>query len=313
MTKLSIIIPIYNEEEILELLFEKLKAVLEALSLNYEVIFVNDGSTDKSLEILKSFYNQDKRFKTISFSRNFSHQIALSAGLNFVKGQAVVIMDGDLQDPPRLIPSLIKKWQEGYQVVYAIRKKRKENFFKKLTYKIYYRLLRKMAKIDIPLDSGDFCLMDKKIVKLINSLPERTRFIRGLRSWMGFKQIGIEYERDKRLAGQPKYTLAKLLTLALDGIISFSGAPLRTAIIFGFVVSTLSFFYAIFIGLIRIFTPFLNQIPGWTTIIAVITFLGGVQLIIIGFIGEYITRIFDEVKNRPLYIIDEKIGFEEKK
>ncbi len=306
---LSIVVPIYNEEEILEALFEKLYNVLESLKLNYEVVFIDDGSSDNSLEILRNIYLRNKQFKTISFSRNFGHQIAVSAGLNLASGKAVVIMDGDLQDPPEIIPHLIKKWQEGYDAVYVIRKNRKENLFKKAAYKIYYRLLHKLADINIPLDSGDFCLMDQKVVKLINSLPEKTRFIRGLRSWASFKQIGMEFERDKRLAGKSKYTFSKLLNLALDGVMSFSGVPLKMVIVFGFIISALSLVYAIYIGLNRIFTTS-NQLPGWTTIVVAVTFLGGVQLTITGLIGEYIARIFNEVKNRPLYILKEKIGFE---
>ncbi|MBU4332458.1 glycosyltransferase family 2 protein [Patescibacteria group bacterium] len=308
---LSIVIPIYNEEEVLDMLFARLKKSLGDIPIDYEVLFVDDGSHDGSLGMLKKFYQLDRRFKTVSFSRNFGHQVAISAGLDFARGQAVVIMDGDLQDPPELIASMINKWQEGYRVVYAIRKKRREGLFKRVAYKIFYRLLRSAAKIDIPLDSGDFCLMDKSVVELINSLPERTRFIRGLRSWVGFKQIGLEYERDKRFAGKPKYTFSKLLILALDGVLSFSEDSLRSVLFVGFIVSVFSFFLALLVVSLRIFGLF-EQITGWTTIVAIITFLGGVQLMVAGFIGEYITRIFEEVKRRPLYITDEKIGIGDK-
>lgn len=309
---LSVIIPVFNEQEVLSELFERLRNTLEGIKVNYEIIFIDDGSTDNSLKILRDFYLKDKRFKAISFSRNFGHQIAVSAGLDLAFGKAVVIIDADLQDPPEVIPDLIKKWKEGYQVVYTIRKKRKENLFKRAAYKVYYQILRKLADIDIPLDSGDFCLMDKRVVKLIRSLPERTRFIRGLRSWVGFRQIGIEYERDKRFAGKPKYTFGKLLTLALDGIISFSGVPLKLAIIVGFIISSFSLIYTLYIVVNRIFNT-ANQVPGWTTIVVAVIFLGGVQLIIIGLVGEYITRIFNEVKNRPLYILKEKVGFNDRK
>ncbi len=309
---LSVVVPVYNEKEVLGTLFQRLRNVLEELALDYEVIFINDGSTDNSLEILEGFYSQDKRFKTVSFSRNFGHQIAVSAGLEATSSQAVVVIDADLQDPPELIPSLLAKWQQGYQVVYTIRKKRRENLFKKTAYKVYYQLLHRMANINIPLDSGDFALMDRRVVELINSLPERTRFLRGLRCWIGFKQIGVQYERDKRYAGKPKYTFSKLLTLALDGIISFSGAPLKLSIIVGFIISALSLIYAVYMVFSRIFGA-ISQVPGWTSTVVAITFLGGIQLIIMGLIGEYITRIFNEVKHRPLYIVDQKIGFDQEK
>lgn len=307
--ELSVIVPVYNEQEVLPTLFERLHNALKSLPMSYEVIFIDDGSVDDSLKILESFCLKGKQFKTISFSRNFGHQLAVSAGLDLAFGEAVVIIDADLQDPPELIANLVKKWQEGYKVVYTIRKKRKENLFKRVAYKIYYQLLHKLADINIPLDSGDFCLMDQKVVKLIRSLPERTRFIRGLRSWVGFKQIGIEYERDKRFAGKPKYTFSKLLTLALDGIISFSGAPLRLAVFFGFIVSSLSLAYGIYIIASRLLST-ANQIPGWASLLTAVMFLGGIQLVIVGLVGEYITRIFNEVKGRPLYIVDKIIGFD---
>ncbi|MFC1701113.1 glycosyltransferase family 2 protein [Patescibacteria group bacterium] len=310
--KLSVVIPVYNEKEVLPVIFTRVRSVLNLLNLDYEVIFVNDGSNDDSSEILKNFYSTDNRFKMISFSRNFGHQIAVSAGLNFVKGDIVVVMDADLQDPPEVIPDLIEKWKQDYQVVYAIRKRRKENILKKIAYRVYYQLLHRLADINIPLDTGDFCLMDCKVVNLINSLPERTRFIRGLRSWVGFKQIGVEYERDKRFAGKPKYTIRKLFSLALDGLISFSEAPLKIVIVMGFIISGLSLIYTIYAVLSRIFVDVSKQIPGWATIVVAVMFLGGVQLIIIGLIGEYITRIFNEVKCRPLYILNEKIGFDDK-
>lgn len=309
--KTSVIIPIYNEQEVIPELYGRLKNVLVGLE-DYEVIFVNDHSRDNSLRLLKDIHGQDNRYKVISFSRNFGHQIAVSAGLKFADGDTAIVMDGDLQDPPELIPEFLKKWQEGYEVVYAVRKKRKESFLLRIAYKIYYRILKKVAKINIPLDSGDFCLMDKRVVNLLNALPEKTRFVRGLRSWIGFRQIGLEYERDKRFAGKTKYNFTRLLKLATDGVISFSDAPLKIATILGFIISLLSISYGIYIFIDVIF-HFDRRIPGWSSVVVAITFLGGIELIVLGFIGEYLMRIFEEVKGRPLYIIDEVIGFNKNK
>lgn len=306
--KLSIVVPICDEEEVLEQLYSRLEKILNG-NFNYEVIFVNDYSRDRSLEILKKISQKDDRYKIVSFSRNFGHQIAVSAGLKFSTGDAIVVMDGDLQDPPELIPKFLEKWQEGYEVVYAVRKKRKEPLLLRIAYKTYYRILKRVTKINIPLDSGDFCLMDKKVVVLLNSLPERTRFVRGLRSWVGFRQVGLEYERDKRFAGKAKYNFTRLLKLATDGVISFSDAPLKIATILGFVISFLSICYGIYIFIDVIF-HFNTRVPGWSSLVVGMTFLGGIQLIVLGFIGEYLIRIFEEVKSRPLYIIDELIGFE---
>lgn len=306
--KISIIIPIYNEQEVIGELYGRLKKVLSVFN-DHEVIFVNDHSRDNSLALLKNIHQEDKRYKIISFSRNFGHQVAVSAGLKFSTGDAVVVMDGDLQDPPELIPEFLKKWQEGHEVVYAVRKKRKEALLLRIAYKIYYRILKQVAKINIPLDSGDFCLMDKRVVDLLNSLPERTRFVRGLRSWVGFRQVGMEYERDKRFAGKTKYNFTHLLKLATDGVISFSDLPLKIATFIGFTISSLSLLYGIYIALNRIFRPE-NQIPGWSSLVVGITLLGGIQLTVLGFIGEYLIRIFEEVKGRPLYIIDEAFGYD---
>ncbi len=306
--KYSIVIPVYNEEELLEVLFTRLKTSLEDLDDSWEVILINDGSKDKSLTMLKEFHKRDSRFKVLSFSRNFGHQTAITAGINFARGDAVIIMDADLQDPPEILGKFIDKWKEGYEVVYAVRKKRKESAFKKLAYLSFYRLLRSVSDIDIPLDTGDFCIMDRKIVKILNRLPERNRFVRGIRSWSGYRQIGMEYERDKRLAGEPKYTMKKLFKLAFDGLISFSKLPLRIASVMGVAVSALSFLYGIGTFFQKVFTQ--TTVPGYATTIILITFLGGIQLITIGIIGEYLGRVYDEVKNRPLYILSDVIGFD---
>ncbi|MBN2053888.1 glycosyltransferase family 2 protein [bacterium] len=304
----SVVLPVYNEELILEALYDRLVNALDALGEPYEVIFVNDGSHDRSLEILKSINQRDPRYRVISFSRNFGHQTAITAGINHTRGDAVIIMDADLQDPPEVLSMFLDKWREGYQVVYAIRTKRKENALKRLAYKVFYRLLAFVSDVEIPLDSGDFCVMDRRIVDLLNSMPERNRFVRGIRSWAGFNQIGMAYERDKRMAGEPKYTMTKLFKLAFDGIISFSKLPLRVASILGFIVSGFSFVYAFLTLLQKLFTD--STVPGYTTTVILISFLGGIQLITIGIIGEYLGRIFDEVKKRPLYIVADKIGFE---
>lgn len=303
----SIVIPVYNEEENLLELYHRLKKVLVNLDELYEIIFVNDGSMDRTRDIIYELRNSDPNIKLISFSRNFGHQTSVSAGLDFASGHATIMMDGDLQDPPEIIPRLIEKWQEGYKVVYALRKKRKEGLFKRFAYSTFYRLLKKISYIDIPLDSGDFSLIDRKVVDLLIKMPERNKFIRGLRAWVGFQQIGIEYERDKRYAGEPKYSLNKLLNLALDGLISFSYAPLKLATSFGFVVSGFAFFGAIFTFIQRIT---IGTIPGFATTVISILFLGGIQLMTIGILGEYIGRIYDEVKQRPLYIVEEIIGFD---
>lgn len=271
-----------------------------------KLFFINDGSTDNSLKIMKQLQTHDKRIKIIDFSRNFGHQIAITAGIDFTSGDAVITIDADLQDPPEVIPDLIKKWKEGYEVIYGIREKRKgENFFKKISTLIFYRLINKMTMINMPPDSGDFRLIDKKVVNNLKNIRENNRYVRGLTYWIGFKQIGVPYERDKRFAGKSKYPIKKLFKLAYDAIFSFSNFPLKIATYFGFIVSFLSFLYLIYALIIKLFTN--SVIHGWTSLMISILFLGGVQLICLGIIGEYIARINDEVKKRPLYIIKEII------
>lgn len=237
----SVVIPIFNEEENLSELDNRLHKTLQIYE-KYEVVFVNDGSHDRSFEIIKEFQKGNKNYKILDFSRNFGHQAAITAGINFSKGDVVIVMDGDLQDPPEQIPIFVEKWQEGYDVVYAVREKRKENFLKRMAYFTFYRILDHMSEFPIPLDSGDFGLIDRKIADLLKQLPEKNRYVRGLRAWLGFKQIGITYERDSRFAGTPKYTFRSLIKLASDGIISFSDYPLKLSIKFGFLVSSFSFF-----------------------------------------------------------------------
>jgi dolichol-phosphate mannosyltransferase len=309
----SVIIPLYNEEDNIPELYHRLSAVTEAFGGEWEFIFVDDGSQDNGLSILKSYHAADPRTKIISFSRNFGHQNAISAGLMFCKGQCAMIMDGDLQDPPEVLPQFIQKWEEGYHVVYAVRKSRSEAFYKRLAYKLFYRSLRTLAGINIPLDAGDFCLMDRKAVDLIKSFPERNRFVRGLRSWVGFRQVGLQFQRDKRFAGKPKYNFFKLLKLALDGVFSFSEVPLRMVMLSGFLISTISFLFGLYVianFMLGTHMYFITKNPGWSSLIVSTTFLGGVQLISIGILGEYIGRVFGEVKRRPHFVIDQLIGIE---
>jgi polyisoprenyl-phosphate glycosyltransferase len=304
---LSIIIPVFNEAETIETLCSRVTSVLAHITDDFEVIFVNDGSTDSSMQLLGTVAACDKRVRVIDLSRNFGHQTAITAGLQYASGAAVVIMDGDLQDPPELIPGFLEKWKEGFEIVYAVRAQRKEGLLKRFLYKAFYLVLRTLAHIDIPLDSGDFGLIDRRVLDIINKMPECNRFIRGLRSWVGFRQTGIPYDRDARFSGMPKYSFSKLLKLALDGLVSFSTIPLRLATAMGFIISGLSFF-GIFIYVYRFFTT--PRVPGFTTLIIILLFIGGVQLITVGILGEYIGRIYDETKQRPLFIVRETINID---
>jgi len=305
---LTVVIPVFNEEETLGELRDRLKTVLQDLEIEYEVILVDDGSTDESLDILKRFASDDPRFKVLTFSRNFGHQAALYAGLCQSRGDAVVLMDADLQDPPEVIPRLLERWRSGFEVVFAVRTKRKEGYAKRLAYMAYYRLLRSMAYMDIPLDTGDFSLMDRRVADELGKMPERNKFLRGLRTWVGFRQTKIVYERDARFAGEPKYTLSKLLKLGLDGMISYSYVPLRMASILGAIVAGFSFLLAAAYLAQRLFVE--TYVPqGFTTLAILILFIGGIQMLTVGLIGEYIGKIYDEVKRRPEYIVRERTGF----
>ena len=297
---LSIVIPVFNEEENLLTLHTRLTDTLTEQGLDYEIVFVDDGSQDQSPALLRRMEEADTRVFVVEFARNFGHQVAISAGLEHSRGRVVCIMDADLQDPPEVLHKFLAKWQEGWEVVYAVRTERKEWWGKRLAYAGFYRLLQRVANIEIPLDAGDFCIMDRKVVDLLVRMPERNRFVRGIRSWVGFKQIGVPYERQARHAGTPKYTFRKLVYLALDGLISFSHMPLRIITVMGFTVSLLSFLVALFY-LVKKFT-FGIGVAGFTTLVVSIFFLAGIQLMTIGVIGEYIGRISDEVKRRPLYV-----------
>lgn len=308
---ISIVIPIYNEEQVIPQLYNRLLAAAPSWNDSYEIILVDDGSTDNSLEIMKLYAFKNKDFKIVQLSRNFGHQAAISAGIKVAKGDAVVVMDGDLQDPPEELPRFLEKWKEGNDVVYAIRTRRKEGFFKRTAYYVFYRILGWMSEIDIPLDSGDFCVMDKRVVKALNyEFPENIRFVRGLRAFAGFKQVGVKYERDKRAAGDVKYTFSKLVQLALDGLFGFSTFPLRLSTYLGVLISIPSFCVGIFFIFHRIldfkvlgYSP--SDTPGLATLGVGMFFLGGIVLIILGILGEYLGRIYVEVKRRPFYIINE--------
>ncbi len=301
---LSVIVPLYNEEEIVAKTFAVLEQELS--EIEHELIFVNDGSTDRTREILESLLPKTPQNTLVNFSRNFGHQAAFSAGLKHAQGRAVVIIDGDLQDPPALIHDMLKKWEEGYQVVYAQRKKRKgETFFKKASAHAFYKILHALTSIDIPMDTGDFRLMDRAVVDQLNALPERNRFLRGLVCWVGFKRTGILYDRKERTAGKSKYPLRKMLRLAMDGITSFSTTPLKVSFLTGMLATTVAFGLFVWSVLEKFLNP-VTTVPGWASLMTAIVFFGGIQLMSIGILGEYIGRIYEEVKQRPLYIEDKK-------
>lgn len=311
MPKVSIVIPMYYEEEVAEECYKRVKNVLISLKdYEHEILFVNDGSKDKTLEILESIAEKDKQVKVISFSRNFGHQCAVTAGLQYVTGDAIVVIDADLQDPPELIPDMLTLWKQGNEVIYAKRKTREgESKFKLLTAKMFYRILNGLSDVEIPADTGDFRLVDREVVDVINSMPEHNKFLRGLFSWVGFKQQPFEYERKERFAGKTKYPLKKMLKLASDGIISFSTKPLKIVGGLGIITIFISILLLLYSVISYIFN--LNQLtPGWTSIMVAITLFSGVQLLSIWIISEYLARIYDESKKRPQYIISKTINIE---
>jgi dolichol-phosphate mannosyltransferase len=306
---ISVVMPVYNETSNIPELYRRLTAVMAQLAEPYELVFVDDGSFDDSVEKIKELRENDIAVKLVRLSRNFGHQKALQAGLSVARGLAVVTMDSDLQDAPEVIPEFVARWREGYSVVFAIRRTRKEHFLKQWCYKSFYRLLNWLSETPLPIDSGDFALMDRKITDLLNSLPERTRFLRGLRAWVGYKQIGVPIDRDARFSGTPKYSLRQLFTLASSGIISFSLMPLRIASALGLLVSCLSFISIALVLYFRLFTHL--SIPGFASTASMLLFLSGVQLLTIGVLGEYVGKIYEEVKNRPIFLIAEKLGLED--
>ncbi|MFM2395257.1 MAG: hypothetical protein RLZZ546_3240 [Bacteroidota bacterium] len=304
--QINIVIPLYNESFVFQNLINRITHLLNTSNISIEVILVDDGSTDDTALLIAKLSKIDKRFQAVILSRNFGHQIALTAGLSYVNAsEAVFILDGDLQDPPELLTEFYAKYKEGYDVVYAVRKKRKEGFFKTLAYKLFYKILKSISYIDIPLDSGDFSLVSKKVIDQLNSMPEESRFIRGMRSWVGFNQIGIEYNRSEREQGESKYTFSKLLKLALNGIFNFSEFPIKAISNLGMITIFISMVYLIYTLYMKIMY---NNIPeGFTSLVFLIILFGGINLLAIGIIGEYILRIFFQVKARPLFIVKQHI------
>jgi glycosyltransferase involved in cell wall biosynthesis len=304
MPTLSVVAPLYNEEGNVAELVRRLRAAADGVTQidGYEIVLVDDGSTDRTWELLVAHAAADPRIVIVRLSRNFGHQLAATAGLDTARGDAVILIDADLQDPPELIPAMVERWQAGFDVVYAVRRKRKgESKFKILTARLFYRTTRRLTKVSIPVDAGDFRLMSRRVVDALKSIRERHRFIRGLVSWVGFPQTALEYDRDSRFSGETKYPFSKMLRFAIDGITSFSDVPLRFASYFGFIVSGIAFVVGLVEIALRIFTGY--NLPGYTSTIFAILFLGGVQLIGIGILGEYIGRIYEEIKARPLYLV----------
>jgi dolichol-phosphate mannosyltransferase len=306
---ISIVVPLYNEEGNVEPLLDRIEAIARRLpgEPSYEIVLVNDGSTDRTLAKLREQLAKRQHVVVVNLSRNFGHQLAATAGVELAQGEAVVLMDGDLQDPPELIAEFVKKWRDGYDVVYAIRRTRKgESAFKLVTARAFYRIIKRLTKVSIPVDTGDFRLMSRRVVAALRRFPERHRFLRGMVSWVGYNQIGVEYDRDERQFGVTKYPLKKMLRFAIDGITSFSDVPLRFASYLGFISSLVAFIYALIVVVYKLFS--LNPpayTRGWASTIVAVLFLGGVQLISLGILGEYIGRIYDEVKGRPLYLISD--------
>ena len=308
--KISVVVPMYNEEEVMAESYKRLAAVMDTCEYEYELVFINDGSKDKTMEIMGEVAKKDNRVKLINFSRNFGHQIAISAGIDYAKGDAVIIIDADLQDPPEVMLEMIKKWEEGYDVVYGKRLKRKgETAFKKLTAKMFYRTLNSLTSVDMPVDTGDFRLISRRVCETLKKIGERNRFMRGIVSWIGYKQTEVTYVREERFAGETKYPLKKMLKLASDGIVSFSYKPLKISIVAGTIVAVSSFIYLIVVIIQRIFFESTIQI-GWASMIAITLFLNGFILLMLGIIGQYIGRIYEESKARPLYIVQDLINMD---
>jgi len=302
----SVVIPAFNEQEVIKETYARLTKVMTGMGEPYELIFVNDGSKDQTAQIIAEFCENDPSVRLINFTRNFGHMPAISAGMEYARGQAIFIIDADLQDPPEIFPEMAAKWKEGYHVVYGKRIKRKgETVFKRVTAKIFYRFLRKMTSVDLPPDTGEFRLIDRKVCDAVNKLPEKNRYIRGLVSWVGFKQIPVEYHREKRFAGETKYPLRKMISFAMDAITSFSNKPLRFATAIGVIISLLSFLYILYVLYQVFFTD--QTITGWASTIAAILFTQGIVLMLLGLMGEYIGRIYTEIQNRPNYIVQEVI------
>jgi dolichol-phosphate mannosyltransferase len=307
----SVVIPCYDEQEVLPLMIDRLAREAGRWGARFEVILVDDGSRDATWSLIERQHRADPRWRGVRLARNFGHQIALWTGLQHAKGDVIAVLDADLQDPPEVLPRYFAQWAEGYDVVYAVRRKRKEGPVKKLAYFLYYRALAFLSEIDIPLDSGDFCVMDRRVLDAVLATREQVPFIRGLRAWVGFRQVALEYERDRRAAGQVKYTFRKLVQLGMNGIISFSARPLRLATYLGFAVSATAFAGVVFTILQRLFHDRFAAVgmdlpPGLATAVVAVLFLGGVQLLCLGILGEYVGRVYDNVKGRPLTVISDR-------
>ncbi len=307
---LSVVVPCFNEEEIVRDTNRRLEAALGQAPVNYEIIYVDDGSSDSTAELLRQLQQSDDRIRVIRFSRNFGHQMAITAGLEHVAGDAAVIIDADLQDPPEVILGFVQKWMDGYDVVYGVRADREgETAFKLWTAKAFYRCIARLSDTRIPLDTGDFRLMDRRVVNALLEMPERDRFVRGMVSWLGFSQVGVSYHREARTAGTTKFSFLKMLRFAMDGIFSFSVLPLRIATWIGFAASGIAI-VGIIVAVIERLLGVHGLVKGWTSILIAVLFIGGVQLICMGIIGEYVGRTYGESKRRPLYVLRERIGFE---
>jgi glycosyltransferase involved in cell wall biosynthesis len=316
--ELSLVIPCYNESAVLPLLRERLLQSLPSTGAGWEVILVDDGSHDDTFKQLTAMHAADARFKVLSFSRNFGHQTAVFAGLSHASGDFVAVMDADLQDPPEFLLKCVEKLKEGYDVVYAVRRQRKENPLKKVCYSAFYRLLKSISEVEIPLDAGDFCVMRQRVVGVLREMPERNMFVRGLRAWSGFRQIGMEYERAARAAGETKYPFNKLVRLAMDGVFAFSPLPLRLAAYVGFgslVVALMATIFLIIWKILgfRMLGHYPSEVPGWTSLVCLMLFLNGVQFLILGVMGEFIGRIYNETKQRPRWIVRESLGLADSK
>ena len=306
--RVSVVVPLYDEQEILPELHARLQQALKRVHGGSEIVFVNDGSRDGTLGLLQAIQFVDRHVRVVSLSRNFGHQAAVAAGLAHARGAAVAVLDGDLQDPPELLPALFDTLDEGWDVVYGVRRRRKEGLLMRLAYFVFYRLLRRVAEVDVPVDSGDFCAMRRRVVDLLNRLPETDRYVRGLRAWLGFRQTAFPYERDRRHAGRSKYTFSRLVTLSLDGLVSLSFVPLRLLTGIGLALSSASFVGILVVLYRYLATPY---VPGYTSLAVLILFFGGLQLMAVGLVGEYVGRISRQVKGRPLYVVDDLLGFEE--
>lgn len=307
----SLVVPVYCEEGVIEEFYARCKAMLVGMAAkcDHEIVFVNDGSTDRSLEILAKMADEDPRVRVVNLSRNFGHQVAITAGIDQAAGDALVIIDSDLQDPPEVVPRMVDKWQEGFKVVYGVRTRREgEKAFKRATASLFYRILQSLSDTRIPADAGDFRLIDRAVAEVIKNMREEHRYMRGMMAWTGFSQFGLCYQRDRRYAGQTKYTLAKMVRLAVNGILSFSAKPLYVAGYLGIFVTLLSLGLLLKLIVNRLMDPS-TSVTGWTSLMVVILFLGGIQLMTIGILGQYVGRIFEQSKQRPLYVISGTLGF----